>query len=296
MFGYLHVAKEQLSPGEYGLYHAFFCGLCVSTKKQFGNLCRLATNYDINLFHVLFHSFLQQEVSVYQSTCVASPFKKRSILTPSELTDRLAAGNVLLMYANLYDDVQDEGSPAKKIAFRAFRPYYKKAKKLCEKLEEDIRNTYHSLRKLEKAQCGNLDEVCHPFAEMSRLLAKDVLGDRCNEYMENLCYNLGKWVYLIDALDDLEKDAKKKTYNPLISSLGNYQTASQFVQEQAETLQFVFYTALNKIAECFNDLELTQYVCILKNVLYVSIRQKTKEVLEKYLPKQEEAPSAEQKE
>ena len=114
MFGYINVEKEGLTQGEYGLWHTFLCGICLSTKKLFGNSSRLTCNFDINFFNVLFHSFLNADAEIYNDRCAASPFKKRSLLRPDEITDKMACANVILMYYSLLDDKLDGNLSAKK--------------------------------------------------------------------------------------------------------------------------------------------------------------------------------------
>lgn len=114
MFGYLNVEKERLTQGEYGLWHTFLCGVCLSAKRLLNNSSRLTSNYDINFFNVLFHSYLNIDVEIYNDKCAASPFKKRPLLRPDEITDKLAQANVILMYYNLLDDKRDGGMSLKK--------------------------------------------------------------------------------------------------------------------------------------------------------------------------------------
>ena len=59
MFGYLNVEKERLTQGEYGLWHTFLCGVCLSAKRLLNNSSRLTSDYDINFFNVLFHSYTE---------------------------------------------------------------------------------------------------------------------------------------------------------------------------------------------------------------------------------------------
>ena len=89
--------------------------------------------------------------------------------------------------------------------------------------------------------------------------------------------------YLVDALDDLEKDFKKKSYNPFISCFGDFTSPKTFVKDHLDDLEFIFYTTLNKIAESYNDLELQKYTCVLRNVLHIAIRDTTQKVFDKYL-------------
>lgn len=284
MFGYINVEKERLSKGEYGLWHTFLCGICLSTKKLFGNASRLTSNFDINFFNVLFHSFLNSDVEIYNDRCAASPFKKRPLVRPDEITDKLAYANVILMYFNLVDDKQDGSFGAKKrAAFGLIKKLFAKAAETEPLLAQTVETRYNELRALEKSGCDVLDMVCEPFAALTRDFAVWALGEEhVNEYILNLCYNIGKWIYLIDALDDLEKDNKRKNYNPLTACFGHTDDARDFVETNRETLDFVFMTTLNKTAESFNDCNLAKYVCVLKNVIYDFIRNKTKSVFEKY--------------
>ena len=282
MFGYIKVDKTALAGGEFGLYHAFFCNLCLSSKRQFGFSSRLLTNFDTAFFNLLFHSFAEVEVKVENAKCMTTHFKERSMIKPTELGDRVAQGNVILCYLNLLDDVQDGISLRKRIALAAIRRPYRKARKMFPELDGALTACYDDLRKLEIESCKIFDRVCHPFAQLSAEFCEILLGEKANGYIRDLCYNLGKWVYLIDALDDLESDFRRKNYNPFISCLGNYKNAKQFVAEHYDELQFIFYTTLNKIAENYNDLDLVRYTCVMKNVLHKSIRDKTERVFSKY--------------
>ena len=283
MFGYIKASREKSEGNEFGLYHAFFCAICISSKEQFGFRARMLTNFDMAFFNTLFHSFLGIDVEVVNGHCITTPIKVRSYLKRDWLTDKLSQANIILSYVNLMDDVLDEKSFKKKMALAAVKPLYKKAKKMFPELDESILQSYRELTGLEKEHCQIFDKICHPFAELSKVFCKCVLGEKSNEYIENLCYNLGKWIYLVDALDDLEKDFKKKSYNPFISCFGDFTSPKTFVKDHLDDLEFIFYTTLNKIAESYNDLELQKYTCVLRNVLHIAIRDTTQKVFDKYL-------------
>jgi len=234
---------------------------------------------------VLFHSFTQTDVEIEDKNCITTPFKKRSFVKPTELGDKLAQANVILCYLNFLDDLIDEKSLGKRLALATIKKPYKKAKKLFPEMDAALTGCYQKLRELEKENCKIFDRVCDPFAKLSETFCALMLGERADGYILDLCYNLGKWVYLIDALDDLERDFKRKNYNPFIYCFGDYKSAKQFVEAHYGDLQFVFYSVLNKIAENYNDLNLERYVCVLNNVLHKSIREKTEKVFEKYKEK-----------
>ena len=163
MFGYLNVEKERLTQGEYGLWHTFLCGVCLSAKRLLNNSSRLTSNYDINFFNVLFHSYLNIDVEIYNDKCAASPFKKRPLLRPDEITDKLAQANVILMYYNLLDDKRDGGMSLKKrAAFNLLKKPFSKASQAAPQLARTIENRYRELARLEEEDCRVLDMVCEP--------------------------------------------------------------------------------------------------------------------------------------
>lgn len=279
MFGYLDIEKGKLQDGECGLWQTFMCGLCMSTKTAYGNFPRAFITNDVNFFNVLFHSVTQTDVVIEQKTCFSHPFNKRAILQTTPLTDELATANVLLTYWNIYDDVIDDGSVAKKTALRSIKKSYSKAKAELPQMDGMLAQMYAELQSLEKSGCESVDKVAHSFAKLSQNFASQVLKDKSSPNVETLCYNLGKWIYLIYALDDLGKDLKKGAYNVFATCYNLTSVAD--VKPKLDEIQFLMYSVLNRIAQSFNDLNLTKYTCILTNVVYDSIRDKTKQVLDK---------------
>lgn len=280
MFGYLDIDKGTIEQGQRGLWQTFMCGLCVSTKALYGNFPRAFITNDINFFNVLFHSATQTDVEIENKTCFSHPLKKRTILKTTPLTDALASANVLLTYWNIYDDVLDDNSLMKRTALRSFNKSYAKAKAALPQTDEMLAAMYSELQSLEKSGCTSIDKVAHSFAVLTQQFCVQMLGDAASEHLQTLCYNLGKWIYLIDALDDIEKDLKSGSYN--VFALSYNIGGKDDVAKNLDEIQFLMYASLNRIAQAYNDLNLTKYACILKNVLFEGIRNKTKQVLSKY--------------
>ncbi len=279
MFGYLNIEKEKLQKDKQGVWQTFMCGMCFSTKRQFGNLPRMYISNDVNFFSVLFHAVTGADVNVEQRRCFSSPLKKRPVLEQSELIDKMSVANVLLTYWNLYDDMVDGGSVAKKTAFRSLKGAYRKAHELMPDLDNMLSARYCELRQMERDNTRSIDAVSHSFAKLSEDFAVCVLGDSATDNVRTLCYNLGKWIYLIDALDDARKDEKNGNYNPFLVC---YRSKADELHVKLDELRFLMFAVLNRVAMAYNDLELSKYTCILNNVLYDSIRDKTEEVLSGY--------------
>ena len=284
MFGYINVFKDTLQKGQYGAWNTFLCGMCTSLKAEYGNKARLTAGWDINFYNVLFHSVKNLPAKIEMQNCLSSPLKKRSIMQKDEITDKLATANLLLAYFNAIDDDTDGDTCFKhKVVLSALKKPFKKAKQNAPELFDKLNECYQKLLKAEKQGCANIDQTCEYTADMSVYVAKFVLGDDFdNPYLSWLCYNVGKWVYIIDALDDLKKDYRTNKYNPLYAWLGKIEP-KEFVKNNIDELEFLFYSTLNKIAESFNDMQLTAYTCLLKNIIYESMRKKTQEIFDKYL-------------
>lgn len=280
MFGYINIDKDKLTDGERGLYQTFMCGLCVSTKQHFSNFARATVNYDINFYNVLLHSYKAIDVTIDKRHCIASPFKKRTIMNCTTLTDRLAIANVLLVYLNVYDDVLDGGSWKKKTLLKVLSKDYKKASTLMPELSKTLNDFYEQLRTLEQQRCDNLDKVCHPFASMTVAVAEAVLQEPLEKNIINLCYNTGKWIYLIDALDDIQQDIASGNYNPLVTCC--HMDDRTDIESNVSLLNFIFFSVLNRLAQCYNDLNLSRYHCILNNIIHGYVRQRTKQLIASY--------------
>ena len=280
MFGYLDVEKDKLVDGQRGLWQTFMCGLCFDTKARYGNFPRMFISNDINFFNVLFHSVMNFEVEVEHKKCFSYPLKKRTVLKHTDLTDKLSVANVLLTYWNIYDDTVDGGSPVKASVLKILRFAYAQAQQDFAELDQMLATRYQQLRDMEQVNCDSIDRVADAFAQLAKNFAVLVLGERATELVQTLCYNLGKWIYLIDALDDVSKDLRRHNYNPFVAHY-SVNSARQLAANFDE-LQFEMYAVLNRIASAYNDLNLTLYSCILNNVLYDSIRSKTNQVLSKY--------------
>ena len=219
--------------------------------------------------------FIQSHVHEHAELC----WILDTIAYIGELTDKLAAANILLTYWNIYDDVLDDNSTKKKAALKLFKQSYLKAKEQFEELDGVLSKRYAELQSLEKSDCTSIDKVAHSFAALSQDFCRIVLADKTNGYVETLCYNVGKWIYLIDALDDVKKDIKKRGYNVFVKSYNV--TSDKELAQYIDEIEFEMYSVLNRIAQAYNDLNLTKYTCILDNALYESIRNKTRLTIDK---------------
>ena len=76
------------------------------------------------------------------------------------------------------------------------------------------------LDELEAEGCPSLDPAADTFAELLRAAAPSSGEESRDRAMEQLLYHLGRWIYLLDAQDDLEEDRTAGRYNPVAARFG----------------------------------------------------------------------------
>lgn len=277
MFGYVKLTKDALKQ-EKGLFQAFMCGVCLSSRK-YSYKARMAVGNDITFLNLLFHSFENAEMEIYKDRCVSHPFTKRTLMKQDEITERLSDANVILTYLSLEDKALDKDAGLKgKLAQRAFVKDYQSAKAQTDEsaqLAQTLLDDCAKLRELEEKRCNVLDEVCHFSAKLLSDVCGYVLCDKATKEIKELCYIIGKWVYLVDAVDDYKKDCKSGAYNPLkecFESLG---------EKEYNDVKFLLYAVSNKAAMIYNDLNLEKYRCVIDNVIYKSFREENERVINK---------------
>ncbi len=284
MYGYVVPIKNELGQGDFGLYRAFYCGICKSTGKMFGQMPRFTTNYDMVFLSVLLHDYTKQEVRFSNEGCILSP-RKKTIVLGNCLFDKIVAANIILSYNKALDDVTDGGGVKKRAALRMLKKHYKSAAAMLPEIDAIVTEQYAKLREYEKQNFSGVDRVADCFADMLGRIGA-FLAQTQEENFVKLLYNVGKFVYLADAVDDLDDDFKKKRYNPLIARFGNYTSRKQFISDNRAELTFMLASAVNRAIECFNGMVFTGASDLLKNILYKGLRSKCDELLssEKKLP------------
>ncbi len=283
MFGYVTPDKPYLYLKDDTLYNSLYCGLCKSIGKGCGQFCRFALNYDLTFASALMHNILGEDVKIERKHCIAHWFKKRPIQKPDEISLKLGALNVILAYYKLLDDKIDE----KKGNFKSFlfKKGYKKAKKQYPNFDKTVKEGCQNLYKLEKENSNSIDFVSDCFAEMLKNVSIQILENKSTESTQNLFYGLGKWIYLIDALDDYDKDSKSGNFNVFRNAYGskNYES---LIKDHANEIGFVFQTVFMLINENYPNIKTEFNTDLVKNVLFRGIPKKTAEIINKGNKKQ----------
>ena len=275
MFGYIVPDKANLYIKDFQVYNAFYCSLCKALSREGNQLTRLSANYDATFFDIFIHAILRKEVAIKSETCMIA-MKKKNVVKIDDLTIRVADVAVLLLYYSLTDDILD-GKKSRRIIRTSLALRTRKAKKREPIINTIIEESYKKLRELEKEQCINIDKVADTSAKMLQDIACQFKTLTYEE--SNFIYNIGKLIYLFDAVDDVEEDTKNKTYNPVILSYGSCVDKKEYLNEHKDEVSFLLNSAYSRIVECYDKMEVIEFEGILSNIIYLGIRNQIDTVL-----------------
>ncbi len=283
MFGYIVPEKPEMKIKEYELFRAYYCGVCRSIGKRHGQLKRLTLNYDSAFLAVLLSAIAQERIKVQKKRCVAHPLEKRHMISESSIVDYASDINIILAYYNLEDKKRDEASVISTSALVLLKRVFRKLRKQYEDKCEFMESQLNELTRLEREKCASMDMAAEPFAKLMEEITayEPVCTDgKTEKILRWIGYNLGKWIYLIDAYDDIENDLKNQNYNPLIYQFGyDIQDVSEFKQKIQSKVEFTLIYSLNEISRAFELLEIKANKGILENIIYMGMLRKTEKTL-----------------
>lgn len=275
MFGYVRYDAPYLYMKDLTLYRAVYCGLCKGIGETCGQRARLALTYDVAFLSAILHNIAGVDFTIEKQGCFEHRIRKRPIAKTDELTRALGAVNTALAYHKLTDDIRDGNGGRVKRSF--FKKGYKKVEKNYPAIAEIVK-TYMDEQAAAEKKGASPDSAAEPSAQMVKNLSHLLLKEKATDATDGLFWYLGKWVYLIDAADDYDKDVKKGRFNPFFEGYGAADKR-ELMQKNGDEIAFLFDSLfygmreqLSGVVFCFNR-DLTD------NVLLRGIPNETRRVL-----------------
>lgn len=279
MFGYVIPDKPNLFIKDFYAFRAFYCGLCKATGKQSGTLMRFATNYDATILNILVHNVVNKSVEIKKQRCILHPFRKREMIVVDDLTKKVADCNTLLMYYKLLDNVIDGDSVTKCKAIKNLLwRKFKSARKRHPSAVQIITSNYTSLTLHENDNTANIDEVSDCFGNMMKKLG-EYLTDNASYEVGMVFYCLGKWVYLIDALDDYDEDLKNDRYNPWHAYFGDYSDKTSLIKDKKSEILAIFNGIIDVLVDNYDTIDMPVQEGVLTNTFYYGLKMQTNRII-----------------
>ena len=260
MFGYVTASMKELDKEMQRRYGAVYCGICRRIRVQSGNVSRLGLSYDMAFLALLLMSLYEPEETAGEKACLMHPLKKRPWVD-NKYIQYAADMNVVLSYYNCLDDWQDDGKVSARLLAQQFGRHVPEIEarypRQCKAIEDCIRR----LSELEKENCPNPDEPASCFGRlMGQLLTYE--EDLWAPTLGQMGFYLGRFIYLLDAALDYDKDKKKEKYNPYLA-MGTGKDWHRWEEYLVLTM--------GRCTECFEKLPLVQDKPLLDNILYSGV-------------------------
>lgn len=275
MFGYVIPNKNNMYIKDFNVFQAYYCGLCKALSRSGSQLSRLCTNYDTTFYNALLHSLTDTEVKIERKLCLING-KKKPVIVTDDLTRKVADLSVLLVYYNALDDVHD-GKKSRAAVVGVLAARKRAAARRLKEADALMKESFRKLDILEKRNSAQLDLVADCFASLMRDVTRTLIPT--DEHIDAFMYNLGRLVYFFDAVDDVEKDAKKGRYNPLIAAYGKCDTKAEFLEKNAQELDFLLRSTYNKLVGAYNHMHIVVSEGMLSNTVYLGLNMQMERLL-----------------
>ncbi len=258
MFGYVTIYEPELKVKDLKKYKAYYCGLCRVLMEEYGFMGQMTLTYDMTFAIILLSSLYESVSETEQHRCKVHPVKKQTMLR-NEITAYAAAMNVLLAYYHMEDDWQDE---RKISSFIKKTMVHGKAKQIIGQYPRQSRAIESALKELaecEKEKSTDIDRTAGCFGKLMEELFV-YREDIWEKNLRKMGFFLGKFIYIMDAYEDLPEDMKKDRYNPLreVYSRKDYEDR----MKQILCMMIAESTAEFERLPCLLDVD------ILRNILY----------------------------
>lgn len=262
MFGYILPNTGDLTPEQTQRYKSLYCGLCRSLQQNYGAAGRATLTYDMTFLVMLLSSLYEPREESGSSRCVAHPSHKHPFAS-SSATEYCAAMNVALTYHNCLDDWKDDKKLRRLAVAKLLENDWASISAAWPRQCNAISRSLQELGRLETENCQNPDLPANCFGQLMGELFVWKPDDHWADTLRQCGSALGRFIYMLDAALDLEKDGKSGSYNPL-----------RTLAAQGKGLEDFRQLLVLHIAECtqaFEQLPLCQDIDILRNILYSGI-------------------------
>ncbi len=260
MFGYIMTDRKELKGKDLDTYRAFYCGVCRDLKAAGKERARLTLTYDMVFLAVLLTGLYEAPGQTEEVFCGLHPLKKQAVIRNS-YTAYAADMNLLLSYHNLEDDWLDDRNALSLAASRLLRREYLKSAAEYPRQVKAIRRYLRDLHRAEEEKNPSIDCA----ASLTGYLLGEIFvyqEDVWQEELRSMGLYLGRFIYLMDAWEDRERDRKSGDYNPFLLQ------KEAFTEDEAFR---ILAEAAASAARAFEKLPILEHVDILRNIMYSGI-------------------------
>ena len=272
MFGYIRTDVPEMRVRENEYYRAVYCGLCRAQGKCTGQCSRFTLNYDIVFLALLRLALNGEQAEIKRGRCMAHPFKKRAYVAFCETLAYCAYAAAILTHGKIIDDIADEKG-TKKLKALLLKPFSssmrRKALREYSELDKKVFNGLRKLSEIEKARLESVDIPADAFGEILADIVSFGLEGNDEKIMRKIGRHIGRWIYIVDAADDLDEDIKKNRFNAF-ACLYNGEIPIEAREAVANSLRLELMSAEPAFDLIYYN-ELYDIQAIVENIIYLGM-------------------------
>ncbi|MBS5023203.1 MAG: hypothetical protein KH054_08610 [Firmicutes bacterium] len=253
-----------------------YCGVCKGIAQSCGQGARMGLTYDVTFLSVILHNIAGIDVKIEKQHCLTHCIRSKMMANVDDMTKKLGALNTALVYYKYTDDILDGDKGRGKRLW--FVSGHKKTVRNYPEIERIVRENLAAQQETEKSKTDSLDRAADASANMMAELSDYLLEDKKTPYTHDLFYAVGKWIYLIDALDDYDKDKKKGAYNPFVLSY-SCEDKADLMKRRQKDVEFVFHSLFFDIRENLSKIKFHFNRDLSDNILLRGLPSETKRVM-----------------
>ncbi len=265
MFGYISPVLSALNEKQKKRYRAVYCGVCHALAERHGQAGRISLSNDMTFLALLLSSLCEPEDHLTVSRCAVHPMRKRGYFV-SPVISYAADMNALLFYYKCVDQQMDDHSLRGKAGVKLFCRASSQVRKIWPTQTAGVEGALRELWAEEAKPSPDPDRLCNLSGEMLGAVFEYNLSGHWSPVLRSVGESLGRFIYWMDAWEDLEEDLKKHRFNPLAV----YRKRPDYEDFCAETLEMLIAEA----AESFEFLPLERDLDLLRNVIYSGVWQR----------------------
>ena len=290
MFGYIRTHVPELKVREHECYRAVYCGLCREMGRCTGCCSRLTLSYDFVFLTLVRMAVTGERPTFSPRRCALHLLKKRPSMESGEALTHSARCAAILNYWKIRDDRADERG-VKRLRAMLVQPFMaggrRRTRKAYVELDAAIAAHLETLSELERQNTDSADLPANAFGALLRDICAYGLDGTQARLAAAIGYHTGRWIYLIDALDDRAADAVRGSYNPLNLMYGT----AVLTAEQIETFSAHLTEELMEIEsalDLIDDDTFPEGMALLRNILYLGMPRVSEAIMQKQQEKTDE--------
>ena len=272
MFGYTFPIEPMMTNEEQSAYRAYYCETCHQLRDGYGVMSTVIVSYEMTFANIILNSVLKGGV-IDKEPKAGKLCVFRHSDNHTELLRRLAAYTVLVANNGLIDDKLDGPSVKSNLGLLWLNRSIERAKRDFPGYDELIMKGYGILREKEQAGCDDPVEMGKASAASMIWVLREMVEEEWTSDLEQLFENMGVWVYVLDAIEDLDDDFKDHQYNPFLVGCEDFTTGRDYIQRNIYRISGILNGIIANIQTAYQRIrpQMVANQTVTDNIIYQGV-------------------------